>query len=239
MSGADAAWLDGYLRRSQPVARDLGTLFQRALLREVPAEIGRFRRDTASIRFLRRQRRRFAHRVLLFVYASRFDADFAGGLVDERTAAQVLPAGTSARQLFERKSAGLDEAFAALVYTADVAAGHQVAALMSGPRWAPLPLVWQVPAEDERATGFARDAMWWLTFEYLCEICRAIVAYAGLTPLMHEELRHIRANPRLHRRLLLMDGEHRLYFAGRDERTWPLAELPDLLARIEARRAAV
>ena len=222
-----AAWLHGYRQRSQAVAGDLGALFQRALAREVPDEIGTFRRDTASIRFLRRQRGRLAHRVLLFVYASRFDPAFAD---------QVLPAGSGARPLFERKSAGLDAAFATLVRTADTTAGHYVAALMASPRWNHLPLVWHVPAEDPATTGFPRDAMWWLTFQYLCEISRAIVAYAGVTPLMLEELRHIHANRRLSRRLLLLDGDGRLYFADRDETTWPLAELPRLLAHIDARR---
>jgi hypothetical protein len=243
MTTAPAAdWLADYLERSRQVAGDLGTLFQQALVREKPDEIGVFRRKTASLRYLQQRRRTFPHRIVLFAYASRFDPDFArrtlGARLVERATIDGLPAGAA----LERKSAELVPALWALAHSADIGAGHYAAALMSGPEWQHWPLVWDVPSEDEARTGFPRDAMWWLTFQYLCEIAHAIVAYVGVTPLMLEELRHIRQNPRLARRLVSLDGDLKLYFAddpGHGQ--WPLDQLALLLQQIDAataRRAA-
>lgn len=230
-----ARWRADYVVRAEPVQRDLGALFQRAVTREVLAEISTIRRKTASIRYLRRQRPRFPHRLVLFTYSSRFDAKAADELLDPEVTRAALPPGLTAQGLFERKAARLEEAFTTLVRVAD-GAGHYTAALLARCRWAELPLVWEVPVEDPEKTGYPRDAMWWLSFQYLCEMARAIVAFGGITPLMFNELCHIRGNPRLRRKLLWLDGDLNLLVPERDEEQWPLRQLPVVLQKIEAAR---
>ena len=235
MMQTDHDWLAAYAERAAVVERELGAMFQKALTREVPEEIGTFRRTTASIRYLQRRRRTFPHRIVLLVYSSRFDPAFAADTLDAQHLADARIDGLPAHEAFARKSAALAPALHALVRAADLGAGHYVAALMSEPESVRLPLIWDVPAEDEAKAGFPRDAMWWLTFQYLCEIARMIVAYVGLTPLMLEELRHIRQNRRLARRLVCLDGKLNLYFPDdAEDRQWPLDQLPAVLQRIEA-----
>jgi hypothetical protein len=230
----DAAWLADYGRRAHVVEHELAMMFQKALAREVPAEIDMIRRKTASILYLRRRRRTFAHRIVLFTYSSRFDSAVADRLLDPQTVKAALPEGLSAQAMFERKSANLEMAFRTLVRIADTGAQHHVAALMSREAGSGLPLVWDVPAQDPAETGFPRDAMWWLTFQYLCEISSAIVAYGGFTQLMIDELSHIHGNPRLGRKLLWLDGNLNLFFPRNDEQHWPLDRLPELLTKIAA-----
>lgn len=236
MMQSDHEWLAAYAERATVVERELGAMFQKALTREVPAEIGTFRHTTASIRYLQRRRRTFPHRIVLLVYSSRFDPAFAADTLDAQKLTGSTIDGLPVHEAFARKSAVLAPSLHALIRAADQGAGHYVAALMSGPESPGLPLIWDVPAHDEAKTGFPRDAMWWLTFQYLCEISRAIVAYVGLTPLMLEELRHIRQNRRLARRLVCLDGKLNLYFPDdAEDRQWPLDQLPAVLQRIEAR----
>jgi hypothetical protein len=53
---------------------------------------------------------------------------------------------------------------------------------------------------------------------------------------MLEELRHIRQNRRLARRLVCLDGKLNLYFPDdAEDRQWPLDQLPAVLQPIEAR----
>jgi hypothetical protein len=52
-----------------------------------------------------------------------------------------------------------------------------VYALLQGRHGVDLPLVWDVPVPDEESTGIPAHAMWWVNFQYLCEVATGIVAY--------------------------------------------------------------
>jgi hypothetical protein len=134
-------------------------MFQKALTREVPAEIGIFRRTTASIRHLQRQRRTFPHRIVLLVYSSRFDPAFAAETLDAQQLTGATIDGLLAHEALARKSAALAPALQALVRATEQSAGHHVTALMSGPDSVRLALILDVPAQDEANIGFPGDAM--------------------------------------------------------------------------------
>lgn len=76
-------------------------MFQKALAREVPAEIGTFRCTTVSIRHLQRQRRTFQHRIVLLVYSSRFDP----ASLDAQQLTGATIDGLPAHEALARKSA--------------------------------------------------------------------------------------------------------------------------------------
>ena len=73
----------------------------------LPRKYRTFRRKTASIRYLQRRRRTFPHRIVLFVYSSRFDPAFARETLAAQDLANATIDGLPVADAFERKSAAL------------------------------------------------------------------------------------------------------------------------------------
>lgn len=231
-------WLPDYTQRAQGVERELATLLGEAFGSERPGALLKNQGVTTSLQFLRKRRNAFPHPIVLFIYSSRFDRQVSEQLLDPAVTKAALPEGVTAQNLFDHKAEKLDGVFKAFVLCADVIAHHFVAALRSSGEGPRLPLVWEVPSEDEQKTGFSRDAMWWVNFQYLCEVARAVVAYGGLTQHLFAELSYIRRKRHLNKRLLWLDLNLNLFFPDRVEEQWPLQELPVLLERIESATAS-
>jgi hypothetical protein len=231
-------WLTGYVPRAEVVERDLGALFQEAMCHEVPGAITANQGVTTSLHFLRERRETLPHPILLFIYSSQFDLQLADELLDPAAVKAAIPEGLTAQEVFDRKAEKLERVFKAFVLSADVAAQHYVAALMASGKAPELPLVWQVPAEDEAKTGFPSNAMWWTTFQFLCEVARAIVIYGGFTRHLFDELQYVRGTPHLRGRVLWLDQDMNLFFPDRLDEQWSVKDLRALLEKVEQIAAA-
>ena len=231
-------WLTEYGPRAEVVERDLGTLFQEAMSQEVPGAITANRGVTTSLQFLRERRETLPHPILLFIYSSQFDLQFADELLDPASVKAAMPEGLTAQEVFDRKAEKLEGVFKAFVLSADVIARHYVVALMASGKGPELPLVWKVPVEDEEKTGFSSNALWWTTFQYLCEVARAIVVYGGVTRHLFDELQYVRGTPHLRGRVLWLDQGMNLFLGDRLDEPWSVEDLRALIEKVEQIAAA-
>jgi len=228
----DERWRSDYAQRAQAVGYDLAALFQSAFDPERLRGVRGKQIVSKAVQFVRKQRKAFPHPIVLFIYSSRFDAEVAKDLLDPEVTKAALPEGVTEKHLFDDKAKNLERVFEAVTYCADQSAHHFVAAMMEAGEVPQLPLVWQVPKPDEAATGFPSEMMWWATFQCLCEVSRAIVAYGGLTRALFTELSYIRQTPRLEKRLVWLDVNLNLFFPDRVEEQWPLRELPTVIEKM-------
>ncbi len=224
-------WLSSYETRAEEVAAALGALFQASLDLADFDEVDKSFDFGRSKQFLRKERDDLPFRILLFTYSSRFDETVEGRVIDsEEKKATLAAEGVTAQEVFAEKLEYLEEALRNLVFCADALANHYTVVLATDQRFRGLPLVWDVPAEDESKTGYPRDAMWHVNFLFLCEISRAIIAYGGLSPSFFEEYRYIRGEPQLKGRLLWLDQDSHLFFPDRPEERWHLKEIGTVLS---------
>lgn len=226
-------WLEDYGGRADEAAAALGDLFRAAKKHWVFDEADNSLKISASREYLREQRAELPFRVLFFLYSSQFDKVVESQILDSAETRATLPQDLTPQQILDRKASLLESNFKALARSADVRAGHYTVALSANESLRELPLVWEVPVEDESKTGFPADYMWQMTFRFLCEISHALIAYGGYSAAFFEELIYIRNEPELSSRLLWLDQERRLYFPENDEETWPLTDIAEVLGKID------
>lgn len=233
-------WLPTYRESADPVAVALGDLFQQAMSHWVSetTDTGTSINITASREFLRERRAQFPHRILFFTYSSQFDESVEAEILDSPESRAPFSGSLTPKEILSRKATLLKPNFKQLVHDAHVLAGHYTVALSADEGLLQLPLVWQVPAEEEGKTGFHQDDMWHMTFLFLCEISQAIVAYGGYSGAFFDELTYIQREPRLSARLLWLDQNGRLCFPERDEEAWPLTEIASVLKKTGDRGTA-
>lgn len=225
-------WLAGYRERAAPVAAALSDLFQQAMTHWAKDESGTSIEITKSREFLRKKRSEFPHRILLFTYSSQFDKAVESQILDTEESRAPFAESLQPIDILSRKAALLEPNFKRFIHHAHVEGDYYTAALSANTRLCQLPLVWTVPAEDEAKTGFRSDYMWQTTFIFLCEISQAIVAYGGFSPAFWDELQFIRRDRSLVDRLLWLDQNGQLFFAERDQETWPVSDIAKVVQRI-------
>ena len=226
-------WLPGYQARADKVAAALGELFQAAMKLSEYNKNDSALHLSKSLEFLKEQRDGFPYRVLYFVYSSQFDKAVESQVLDSEEKKALLSKELTPEEILNRKASRLELAFKSLALTADVVANHYTAALSAHEGLLKLPLVWDVPAEDESKTGYSPDLMWQMTFRFLCEISHAIIAYGGFSPSFFDELGYIRNERHLSSRLLWLDQDLQLFFPDKDDETWCLTEIATVLGSIE------
>jgi len=226
-------WLLDYQARTDTVAAALGELFQAATKLSVFDKADNSLKISKSREFLKEQRSEFPFRILFFIYSSQFDEAVESRILDSEEIKESLPEDLTPEDILTRKASRLEQSFKSLVCAADKLASHYTVALSANESLLEIPLVWEVPAEDESKTGFPSDYMWQMNFRFLCDISHAIIAYGGYSSAFFEELTYIRNEPYLSSRLLWLDQNRRLFFPDKDDETWPLTDIAEVLGRIE------
>lgn len=226
-------WLSDYRVRTDTVAEALGELFQAAMKLSVFDKTNNSLKISKCREFLKEKRAEFPFPILFFIYSSQFDEAVESQIVDSEEIQATLSEDLTPEEILTRKASGLEPNFKALTLGADMLAGHYTVALSANESLRKMPLVWEVPAEDESKTGFSSDYMWQMNFCFLCEISHVIIAYGGYSSAFFEELTYIRKEPDLSSRLLWLDQNRRLFFPDKDEETWPLTDIAEVLGRIE------
>lgn len=226
-------WLPGYQARSSEVAAALGELFQAAMSLSEFDETASTLDISGPREFLKGQRDKLSYRILFFIYSSQFDETVESRVLDSEEKKATLSKELTPDEILTRKVSRLELAFKSLALSADVLANHYTVALSANENLRELPLVWDVPAEDESKTGFSPDLMWQMTFRFLCEISHAIIAYGGFSTSFFDELAYTRNEPHLGSRLLWLDQDLQLYFPDKDDETWRLTEIAAVLGSIE------
>jgi hypothetical protein len=226
-------WLPDYRGRAEAVSAALSELFQQAMKHWVSDDSGKKLIVSKSREFLKAKRAELPYRILFFIYSSQFDEDVEARILDSEESRAGLSGDLTPQEILARKASLLESNFKALTLGADALAGCYTVALSANESLRELPLVWEVPAEDETKTGFPSDYMWQMTFRFLCEVAHAIVAYGGYSAAFFDELAYIRNEPDLAKRLLWLDQDRRLFFPDRDEETWPLTEIGEVLQKLE------
>jgi hypothetical protein len=225
-------WLPTYSERADTVAAALGELFQEAMTHWVFDKAGKSIDITKSREFLRQKRVEFPHRILFFTYSSQFDEAVESKILYSDAGRPQLSDSLTPREILSRKADLLEPNFKQLLHDAHVLADHYTVALSANERLRKLPLVWEVPAEAESETGFPPDYMWHATFYFLCEISQAIIAYGGYSSAFYDEFTYIQKEPALRARFLWLDQNGELFFPDRDQQTWPLSEIANVLSKI-------
>ena len=231
-SQAFERWLPTYRDGADAVAAALGQLFQEAMTHWTFDESGKNLDITGSREFLKRKRSDFPHRILFFLYSSQFDEDVEASVLDSDEKRAEVSDSLTPREILSRKAQLLEPNFKQLVHDAHVLADHYTVALSANERLRTIPLVWETPAEAESKTGSSPDDMWHTPFYFLCEISRAIVAYGGYSAAFWDEFTFIRREPHLSTRLLWLDQNGELFLPDRQEETWPLSEIANVLNKV-------
>ena len=225
-------WLPAYREGADAVAADLGHLFQEAMTYWDYDQSSQSLGITRSREFLKGKRAEFPHRIVLFLYSSQFDEGVEGEILGSDESRAEVSGSLTPREILSRKAQLLEPNFKQLVHDAHVLADHYTVALSANERLRTIPLVWETPAEAESKTGFSPDYMWQAPFYFLCEISRAIVAYGGYSKSFRNEITYVRGEPDLSARLLWLDQNGELFFPDRQEETWPLSEIANVIARV-------
>ncbi|MHA2402333.1 MAG: hypothetical protein ACXADH_05015 [Candidatus Kariarchaeaceae archaeon] len=228
-----ARWLPAYVKRAAEVEGAIGDLFTKAFEQEKPGDLTKNQGVTTSLEYLKEQRKIFPHAIILFLYSSRYDQKTMDELLDQETVKAALPDDLTPREIFERKAARLDKNFTLFTLLADSLAYHYVLALMGGDDRPDLPLVWELPVKDEKETGYSPHAMWWINFQYACEVSRAIVDYGGFTDPHSNELIYIRGHQHLSRKLLWLDQDLNLFFPDNPDESWAPDEIGKVLNSLQ------
>lgn len=222
-------WLPGYVEAARDVQIRLSELFQDAIAREKPGDIYANQGVTTSLDFLRDAAADFPHPLILFLYSNRFDPEVERAVTEASGTTPELPDGLTPAEILRRKVEVFPDLFKAFAMITNSLTAHFVCALMSEDQNPGLPLVWEVPVADERETGYSADALWYVSFQYLCEVARCIVAYGGMSRPFYDELDYIAGRAHLRERLYWLDQEGRLFSPQNEARTWSMAEIGDLL----------
>jgi len=228
-------WRPEYVERAAHVESELTQLFQEAVTTEEPHDLLEHGGVSKSLPYIAMRSEEFEHRIVLFLYSEQFDDKFAGTILspdEPYRAGDPTP-----RAVFERKVARLGKIFEPFVLLTDSLTRHYVAALMQGRHGSELPLIWDVPTPAEEETGVSDFAMWWTSFQYLCEISKAIFAYGGFSQEFSNELAYVCGKTHLRRRLLWLTQDLDMYFPDNDTVTWPATDMATVLAEIEDRSA--
>jgi len=223
-----ARWQPAYIKRAAEVERAIGELFMKAFDQEKPGALTKNQGVTTSLEFLKEQRNIFPHDIVLFLYSSRYDQKAMVELLDHETVKAALSDDLTPGEIFERKAARLDKNFRLFTLLVDSLAQHYVLALMGGYGRPNFPLVWELPVENTVEAGYSTDIMWWINFQYACELSRAIVDYGGFTRPHFDELTYIRGHEHLNRKLLWLDQDLNLQFPDNLDESWP----PDEIAKV-------
>jgi len=229
-------WRPAYVERASALEADLAQLFQDAITKETPGDLTKHGGVSSSLTYLRSRAKEREDQLVLFLYSGHFDPEVASDLLNPDKPYRV--GDPTPREIFEHKISRLQEVFEPFVLLTDTLAGHFVAALMQGRHGSDLPLIWDVPTYDEAETGYSPHALWWTSFQYLCEISTAIFAYGGYSREFRHELNYVVGRPHLKRRLLWLDQDLNMYFPDDDTVTWPGNEVAEALAEAQRRSVA-
>lgn len=226
-------WRPDYVERASVLEADLRKLFQEAITKETPGDLIKHGGVSSSLTFLRSRVKERKDQIVLFLYSGHYDPDVAKELFNlDKTYREGNP---TPREICEEKIRRLKEVFEPFVLLTDTLAGHFVAALMQGRYGSDLPLIWDVPIYDEAETGFSPHALWWTSFQYLCEISTAIFVYGGCSREFKHEIEYVLGNTHLKRRALWLDQELHMYFPDEDNVTWSAKEVAKAIAEVQRR----
>ena len=231
-SEAFERWLPTYRDGADAVAADLGRLFQEALTYCDLDQSSQTLNIVRARKFLKGKRAEFPHRIVLFLYSSQFDEVVEGQILGSDESRAEVSGSLTPREILSRKAQLLEPNFRQLLHDAHDLADHYTVALSANERLRTIPLVWETPAEAESKAGSSPDDMWHTPFYFLCEISRAIVAYGGYSAAFWEEFSFIRREPHLLARLLWLDQDGELFFPDRQQDSWPLCEIANVLTKV-------
>jgi hypothetical protein len=215
---------------------ELAQLFQSAMAKEAHGDLIKHGGVSSSLDYLRSVAREHDYKLVLFLYSGHFDPEVARELVNvDKPYREGDP---TPREIFEHKVSRIPVVFEPFVLMTDTLAGYYVAALMQGHHGAGLPLIWDVPVHDQATTGYSSFALWWTTFQYLCEIAAAIFTYGGFSREYRNEQNYVFSKPHLVRRLLWLDQDLRTYFPDDETVTWSATDVAKAIEAAKRRSAA-